>query len=259
MRIILIAGWNEAAKYMRTLIDGRNGKEGLAGLGFDCTVFPDAHDDLRSRVDRFAHFLDAMYIREPHAFPIATLGYSAGGLVNRGFLRAYPHRANEIAATVQIAAPNGGLVTRYAAIPMKLAFIPNHVLLDMDVKSDFMYWLNDTGGHWVQDWDNPNPRKKRWLVNDDAWIAPPGHRILQIGGRMPKYHAQSDGVVMIESASLGDRMPTHWIEDDRANHLNLGAVWNPLAFLARGFRSDDRIWPRCVELTAKFLRSEPLT
>ena len=259
MRIILIAGWNEAAKYMRTLIDGRHGKDGLAGLGFDCTVFPDAHDDLRSRVDRFAHFLDAMHIREPHAFPVATLGYSAGGLVNRGFLRAYPHRANEIAATVQIAAPNGGLVTRYAAIPMKLAFIPNHVLFDMDVESDFMYWLNDTGGRWVQDWDNPNPRKKRWLVNDDAWIAPPGHRILQIGGRMPKYHAQSDGVVMVESASLSDRLPTHWIEDDRANHLNLGAVWNPLAFLARGFRSDDHIWPRCVELTAKFLRSEPLT
>jgi len=47
------------------------------------------------------------------------------------------------------------------------------------------------------------------------------------------------------------------IDDDHANHLNLGAVWNPLAFIARGFRSDDRIWPRCVELTAKFLRSDP--
>ena len=257
MRVVLIAGWNEAAKYMRTLIDGRHGKEGLAGLGFDCTVFPDAHDSLRARVDRFASFLDAMYIREPDAFPIATLGYSAGGLVNRGFLRAYPHRANEIAATVQIAAPNGGLVTRHVAMTLKLAFIPNHVLFDMDAESDFMYWLNGTGGHWVQDWDNP--KKKRWLVNDDAWVAPPGHRILQIGGRMPKYRCASDGVVMVESASLQDRLPTHWIDDDRANHLNLGAVWNPLAFIARGFGSDDEIWPRCVALTAKFLRNEPLT
>jgi len=135
---------------MRTFIDGRNGIEGLAGLGFDCTVFPDGHDDLRSRVDRFARFLDAMRAREPEAFPIATLGYSAGGLVNRGFLRAYPHRAHEIAATVQVGAPNGGLITRYAALTMKLAFLPNHVLADMDVESDFMYWLNDSGGKWVK-------------------------------------------------------------------------------------------------------------
>lgn len=256
MRVILIAGWNEAAKYMRTFIDGRHGIDGLSGYGFDCTVFPDQHDSLRDRVDRFAAFLDAMHIREPEAFPVATLGYSAGGLVNRGFLRAYPHRVNEIAATVQIAAPNGGLLTRYAAMTLKLAFIPNHVLFDMDVQSDFMRWLNNAGGRWVPDWDNP--RKKRWVVDDDAWIAPPGHRILQIGGRMPKYHCQSDGVVMVESASLHDRLPTTWIDDDHANHLDLGAVWNPLAFIARGFRSDDRIWPRCVELTAKFLRSELL-
>jgi pimeloyl-ACP methyl ester carboxylesterase len=256
MRVVLIAGWNEAAKYMRTFIDGRNGIEGLSGLGFDCSVFPDGHDDLRSRVDRFAGFLDAMHVREPEAFPIATVGYSAGGLVNRGFLRAYPHRAHEIAATVQVAAPNGGLITRYAAVTMKLAFLPNHVLADMDVESEFMYWLNGSGGKWVQDWDNP--RKKRWIVGGDPWIAPPGHRLLQIGGRMPKYHLQSDGVVMVESASLADRIPTMWIENDHANHLNLGAVFNPLAFLVRGFKSDDRVWPKCVELTAKFLRSEPL-
>jgi len=63
---------------------------------------------------------------------------------------------------------------------------------------------------------------------------------------------------MIESASLEGRIPTMWIENNHANHLNLAAVFNPLAFLARGFKSDDRVWPRCVELVAKFLRSEPL-
>ena len=256
MRVVLIAGWNEAAKYMSTFIDGRNGIDGLSGYGFDCTVFPDGHDPLRKRVDRFASFLDEMHTREPEAFPIATLGYSAGGLVNRGFLRAYPHRAKEIAATVQVATPNGGLMTRYAALTMKLAFLPNHVLADMDVESDYMTWLNDAGGRWVKDWDNP--RKKRWIVDGEAWVAPPGHRILQIGGRMPKYHAQSDGVVMVESASLEDRIPTTWIDDNHANHLNLGAVFNPMAFLARGFKMDDRIWPQCVQLTAKFLRGEPI-
>ena len=256
MRVVLAAGWNEAAKYMRTYIDGRHEIDGLSGLGFDCSVFPDRHDGLRDRVDRFAEFLDAMHTREPEAFPIATLGYSAGGLVTRGFLRAYPHRAREIAASVQVAAPNGGLMTRYAAVTMRLAFLPNHVLADMDVESDFIYWLNDTGGRWVQDWDNP--RKKRWVVDGDPWIAPPQHRLLQIGGRMPRFHAQSDGVVMIESASLAERIPTAWIENDHANHLNLGAVFNPLASLARGFKSDDQVWPRVVALTAKFLRAEPL-
>jgi len=88
---------------MRTFIDGRHGIDGLAAYGFDCTVFPGGRDALRDRIDRFAQFLDGLKQREPGAFPIATIGYSAGGLVNRGFLRAYPERVGEIAATIQIA------------------------------------------------------------------------------------------------------------------------------------------------------------
>ena len=57
---------------MRTFIDGRNGKDGLAAFGFDCTIFPDGNQTLRERIDRFGMFLDRLHAREPDAFPVAT-------------------------------------------------------------------------------------------------------------------------------------------------------------------------------------------
>jgi hypothetical protein len=75
---------------------------------------------------------------------------------------------------------------------------------------------------------------------------------------MPKYDAQSDGVVMIESANLEGAMPTTYLECDKANHLNLGAVNNLVATIFRRFAHDDSVWARVVELSAKFLRSEPV-
>jgi pimeloyl-ACP methyl ester carboxylesterase len=256
MRVVLIPGWNEQADKMRTFIDGRNGIDGLAAFGFDCTIFPtDGDDPLRDRIDRFAAFLDRLREREPDAFPIATVGYSVGGLVNRGFLRAYPQRASEIAATVQIAAPNAGLVTNYLAGTMRLARVPTHILADIDVAAPFMTWLNGCSGHWVQDPDNA--RKQRWELDDAPWVIEPGHNLLHIVGRMPKYELQSDGVVMIESATLDGAMPCVTIDDDAANHLNLGAVSNIFATIFRRFRHDDSAWPRCIELITRFLRSEP--
>jgi hypothetical protein len=256
MRVILIAGWNEQSKLMRTFIDGRNGKEGLSALGFDCTIFPDGNETLRERIDRFGAFLDRLHAREPGAFPVATVGYSAGALINRGFLKAYPHRANEIAATVQIAGPNGGLVTNYAVATLRLAHMPTHILADMDVLAPFMTWLNGVSGHWVPDPDNK--RKKRWQLDGTPWVMPDGHPFLHVIGRMPKYNLQSDGVVMIESASLDGAMPVVSIDEDEANHLNLGAAENIFATLFRRFAHDDAIWPRIVELIARFLRNEPL-
>jgi pimeloyl-ACP methyl ester carboxylesterase len=256
MRLVVIPGWNEAAKYLRTFAYGRRGIDGFDAFGVDCTIFPDGRDGLRERIDRFAAFLDGLRDREPDAFPIATLGYSAGGLINRGFLRAYPERAGEIAATIQVAAPNTGLITNYAAGTLRFAGFPVRPLRDMDVASPFMRWLNDVDGHWETDPDNP--RKKRWHLNDKPWVAPVGHRILQIAGLMPKYGLQSDGVVMIESANLDGAMPTAYVESNEANHLNLGAVENLVATIFRRFAHDDRIWPRVVELSAKFLRSEPV-
>jgi hypothetical protein len=257
MRVILIPGWNEQAKLMRTFSEGRNGKDGLAAFGFDCTIFPDGNETLRERIDRFGAFLDRLHAREPDAFPVATVGYSAGGLINRGFLRAYPQRANEIAASVQIAAPNTGLMTNYAIGTLRLARMPVHMLEDMDVAAPFMTWLNGCTGAWVTDPDNE--KKQRWKLTGDPWIFPEGHPFLHVAGRMPKYHLQSDGVVMIESASMDGAMPVVTIDMDEANHLNLGAAKNVFATVFRRFKSDDVVWPRVVELIARFLRKEPVT
>lgn len=257
MRVILLPGWNEVAKKMGIYAEGRNGKEGLAAFGFDCTLFqhdPDA--TLREQVDGFAAFLDRLKVREPDGFPVATIGYSAGGLVNRAFLKAYPERVGDIAATIQVGAPNGGLVTNYAVGTLRLARMPVHVLADMDVASPFMRWLNGTGGSWVTDPDNP--KKRRYRLDGVPWVMPAGHPFLHVVGRMPKYELQSDGVVMIESATLDGAMPIVSIDDDAANHLNLGAVFNPIATLARRFRHDDAVWPRVIEYCARFLRGEPL-
>jgi pimeloyl-ACP methyl ester carboxylesterase len=254
VKVVLIAGWHEASTVMRTFVDGRNGIDGLAAYGFDCTIFPGGRDALRPRIDRFAQFLDALKLREPEAFPIATIGYSAGGLVNRGFLRAYPDRADEIAATVQIAAPNCGLISRYIANMLKLMWIPNRVIYDLDVASDFLSWLNDTSGSWIP---TDDPKKKKWKLNRAPWIAPEGHRILAIAGQLAK--EESDGVILLDSATLERRLPEVIIADKMANHLNLGAVFDIVALLARGFRSDDRIWKQEVEIIARFLRGENVT
>lgn len=255
MKVVLIPGWHEGADHMRPFIDGRHGLEGLAAFGFDCTVFPEGSDALRPRVDRFAAFLEALRIREPEAFPVATVGYSAGGLINRAFLKAYPERAGEVAATIQIGTPNTGLISNYVANVLRLAGIPHRVLNDLDVASEFLTWLNGTSGHWVPE----GPKgKSRWHLIGAPWVAPEGHRILSIVGLMPKYKSESDGVVMVESATLEGTLPSAVIDDPMANHLNLGVIFNLVAFLARGFRTDDRIWRREVEIIARYLRGEPL-
>ncbi len=255
MKIVLIPGWNEKSQAMRTFIDGRHGLDGLAAYGFDCTIFPGGHDGLRDRVDRFAQFVETLRRREPEGFPIATIGYSAGGLVNRGFLRAYPERAHEIAATVQIATPNTGLISNYIANMLRLMLIPNHVVKDLDVASPFLEWLNETSGHWV-----PTARrgKARWRLDRTPWTVPPGHRYLAIAGAVARFDHESDGVVLLDSATLEGHAPSVVVDDPMANHLNLGAVFDVVAFLARGFRADDRIWRQNIETIAKFRRAEPL-
>jgi pimeloyl-ACP methyl ester carboxylesterase len=256
MRIVLVPGWNEASHVMRTFVDGQHGFDGLAAYGFDCTIFPGGHDGLRDRVDRFARFLEGLKQRDPHGFPIATIGYSAGGLVNRGFLRAYPERAHEIAATIQIATPNTGLISNYIANMLRVMLIPHRVVNDLDVASDFLTWLNDTSGTWV-----PTARrgKARWRLDRAPWTVPAGHRYLAIAGSVARFDHESDGVVLLDSATLEGHAPSFVIDDPMANHLNLGAVFNSVAFLARGFRADDRIWRRNVDLIARFLHGEALT
>jgi pimeloyl-ACP methyl ester carboxylesterase len=257
VKIVLIPGWDENSTVMQTFVDGRHGIDGLAGFGFDCTIFPNGTDGLRDRIDRFARFLEALRAREPDAFPVATVGYSAGGLVNRGFLRAYPERAHEIAATIQIGAPNTGLISRYIANLLRVMWIPHAVVLDLDVASPFLLWLNGVSGHWV-----PTGIKGRmkWQLVGDPWVIPEGHRYLAIAGHVPRFRHPDvgDGVILLDSATLEGRAPSVVLHDPKANHLNLGAVFNPVAFVFRGFTADDRIWRRNVETIARFLRGEEL-
>jgi pimeloyl-ACP methyl ester carboxylesterase len=254
VKVVLLPGWHENSDVMRTFIDGRHGIDGLAAFGFDCTIFPGGHDALRPRIDRFAQFLEGLKQREPDAFPVATIGYSAGGLVNRGFLRAYPERVGDIAATIQFGAPNCGLVSNYIANLLKLMWIPHAVINDLDVASDFLTWLNGCSGTWIPTSD---PKKKRWKLDREPWTVPEGHRALAIAGRLAK--EESDGVIRVDSATLERKLPEVIIADAMANHLNLGAVFDIVALLGRGFRSDDRIWHREVAIIARFLRGETVS
>jgi hypothetical protein len=54
-------------------------------------------------------------------------------------------------------------------------------------------------------------------------------------------------------------LPEVIIADSMANHLNLGAVFDIVTLAGKGFRANDRIWHREVELIARFLRGETIT
>jgi len=255
MKIILLPGWHEVADLMETFANGRHGRYGFSAYGFDSIVFPQGKLGLRNRVDEFAHFLDRLKAREPEAFPVAIFGFSAGGLIARGFLRAYPERAAEIAGVVQLATPNGGLITNYLVQTMQQLHIREEELADLDVASSFMTWLNGTSGHWIPTQD---PKHKMWVLDRKPWVVPDGTRILAIVGRVARFAGPtaSDGVVRSESCHLEEHIPTIFIDDDRANHLNMGAIWNPFTSLFRGFVQDDSMWPRVVEYTVNFLKPE---
>jgi len=249
VKLVLIPGWHEKPRWMEPFRSGRAGKKGFADLGYTCSIFPEGYDHLSERIERFARFIDAMDSREP----IFVFGYSAGGIIARGFVRQYPKRSREIGGIVQVAAPNGGLVTNYVASTLRAFGVPDHLIEDIDVASPFMTWLNGTSGHWV-----PIRQRgvKRWILDRTPIVAPPETRILHIVGTVPKYASESDGVVLFDSATLEGHVPSVYLEDPMANHLNLGAIFDPLAFLARGFRQDDRLWPQEVTIADRFFRGE---
>jgi pimeloyl-ACP methyl ester carboxylesterase len=252
VKLVLIPGWHEEPRWMEPFRRGRSGKDGFEQLGYECTIFPEGADHLHDRIARFARFIDALASPEP----VAIFGYSAGGIIARGFVRQYPQRAAEIAAIVQVAAPNGGLVTEYVAGTLRAFGVPDHLIEDIDVASPFMTWLNGTSGHWI-----PIRQRgvKRWVLDRPPIVAPAQTRILHVVGTVPKYASESDGVVLVDSATLEGHVPSVYLDDPMANHLNLGAIFDPLAFLARGFRQNDRLWPQEVAIADRFFREEART
>src|SRR5262249_49930611 len=113
--------------------------------GFDCRTFGDGTGSLRERIEQFAGFLSRLRAEDPS--PAGTFGYSAGGLVTRGFLRAYPDRCGEIAGAFQVGVPNAGVVTDDLGGLLRALRISDDVIEDLDVESPFMRWLNGTLGH----------------------------------------------------------------------------------------------------------------
>jgi hypothetical protein len=254
VKLVLLPGWHESGDDMKVFVKGRRGIPGFEALGYDCAIFPQGTDALRARIDRFAGFLAELKVRQPQAFPVVTFGYSAGGLVNRGFLRAYPERAGEIFATIQVATPNAGLISEYVAVLLRMMRMPNEVIDDIDVASDFMTWLNGTTGHWVP--TQRGDKKKIWKLNERPTVVPDGSRIYHVVGTVPKYDHESDGLVMKDWATLEGNVPGDFIDDPMANHLNMGAVFNIAGFLFRGFRMTDDIWKRVVTLTDHYITQE---
>jgi pimeloyl-ACP methyl ester carboxylesterase len=250
-RVILIPGWNEGADGMQVLVDGRRGRPGLAALGFACTIFDGGKGSLTDRIDQFSQFLAGLRSANPDEGPVALFGYSAGGLIARGLLRAYPD--SPVSAIFQLAAPNSGLVTDEPRNLLQRFHFSRSVIEDLDVESPFMSWLNQTGGHWEP---NENARPRRWRLDKKPWVAPANVPILNLVGRVPRYRNQSDGIVLVESATLSDAVPHVFVDGRNANHLNLSGTWNPLTLVLRGWRPDDRLWPLAVAAAARLFGGE---
>lgn len=251
--IVLIPGWHEKSDRMDTFVEGRRSKPGFRGLGYTCYYFPQGTQPLRERIDLLAAYLDGLKAGDPKAFPVVLFGYSAGGVIARGFLRAYPERVKDISCTIQLGSPNAGLITNYVASILQRLGMPDAVVADLDVASEFMTWLNGTSGHWVP---TNIKNKKRWVLDRPAIVAPKDARIWHIVGKVSHFVEPTDGVVDTSSATLDESIPHVLVEDKMANHLNLGGLFNWIAFIARGFRTDDRMWQRCVNLCHDYLEKQ---
>jgi hypothetical protein len=254
-KLVLIPGWNESAEDLRVLANGRSGHAGLANDGYDHVVFADGEGSLTDRIRQFGTFLAELKAREPEAFPVATLGYSAGGLINRGFLRAFPERAGEVGSVVQVGTPNWGLVTDNVALLLNAMHLSRSVIADIDIESPFMAWLNDTPGHWEP---IPGSDQKRWVLDRPPAIAPAGSpAIINILGRVPGCSVEGDELVDVRSGTLDGAVAHSLIDDPHANHLNLSGMWSIVTWLLRRWSCDDRVWPVVVQRASAFLGGPP--
>ena len=252
--VVLIPGWNEGADKMAVFVNGRRGLPGLSAAGFRCTVFDGGTGSLTDRIDQLSRFVAGLRAADSTISAVALFGYSAGGLIARGLVRAYPD--SNVSAVFQLAAPNAGIATDDPRGIFRRIHFEQSVIEDMDVASPFMAWLNKTSGHW----EGEAPRERRWKLDKTPWVAPKDVPIFNLVGRVPRYGNNSDGVVPVESATLYDLLPHRFVDGRDANHLNLSGAWNPLTLLLRGWRSDDRLWPRAVaEAGALFANEERAT
>jgi pimeloyl-ACP methyl ester carboxylesterase len=249
--ILMVPGYNEPPEHFDLLRRGTPLIPGLDAYGIESITFAEFDDTLSERVDRFARYITQLK-DNGHPFPIILLGYSLGGLVVRGFLRRYPHRAGEVSHAIMIATPNWGVQTYMLPQIDAMLRTPDKAFGDMDVYSQFIAWLNGTGGHWRRAahgwWD--------WTLDKEPWIGPPGTRMLSIAGLIPSRGGDNDGLVWGDSATLGSRIPAHFIVGPHANHMNVIGHFDPFIMLSKGFLANNRVWPLTLRAVTRFLGAQ---
>ncbi len=252
--ILILSGYDEPPEHLQTLADGRNGIPGLKAYGFECIYLPRFYKQLGERIERLAEYVEGLRSRGCR-FPIVLVGYSLGGLVARGYLRAYPQRASEIESTIMIGTPNFGVTTHVLPHITRLLRVPDRAIGDLELGSEFLTWLNGTGGHWELE---PRTHRKVWKLDSEPWLGPDGARNYVIAGLCTSHGGVGDGVVGGDSASLGSRFPTHYIIGPHCNHLNLIGHFDPLVFMWTGFIANDLVWPHAVRAILRFTGAKPL-
>lgn len=246
--VVMVPGYNEPPEHFDLLRTGTTQVPGLDAYGIESITFAEFNDTLMERIDRFAQFVTLLQ-DSGREFPIGLIGYSLGGLVVRGFLRRYPQRAGEISHTIMIATPNWGVQT--FALPQIHAMLrtPDKAFGDMDIYSQFIRWLNGTGGHWEF-----TPRGWRdWVLDEEPWVGPDGAKMLSIVGLVPARGGDNDGLVWGDSATLGSRIPAHFIVGPQCNHMNVIGHFDPWIMLSKGFFANDRVWPLTLRAVTRFL------
>ncbi|MDQ6827065.1 MAG: alpha/beta hydrolase [Candidatus Eremiobacteraeota bacterium] len=249
--ILMVPGYNEPPAHLEIIAKGKAGIAGLDTFGLHAQTFPQQDDHLRDRIDRFSDHLDKLK-NDGVQFPIVTLGYSLGGLVVRGFLRAYPERQHLVSHTIMIGTPNWGVTTLSMPHITRLMRVPDQAMGDMDIASDFMRWLNGTGGHWKF---VPDKRHRLWELDREPIVGPADSKMLSITGLVPKRGGDNDGLVWADSATLGERLPTQYIRGPHANHMNLIGHFDILIMLSKGFLRNNKVWPLTVAAIARFAQS----
>jgi pimeloyl-ACP methyl ester carboxylesterase len=247
----MVPGYNEPPEHLETLANGRNGLSGLRAHGYECVKLSQCFEQLRDRIDRIAEYIEELRKRG-YPFPIVILGYSLGGLLARGYLRAYPQFAQHVDAIVTIGTPHFGVMTHILPKVAGLLRVPDQAIGDLSHGSDFLAWLNGTGGHWEVD---PRTGARRWEPDAEPFLGPPETHIYAIAGLLTKRfrdHGDGDGVVSGNSASMQSRLPTHYIVGPHCNHLNLIGHFDPLVCLSMGFTVNDLVWPHTLRAILRF-------
>jgi pimeloyl-ACP methyl ester carboxylesterase len=255
--MIMLPGYNEPPLHFNLLENGKGDIRGLAEYGFNCITFPHFNDNLRDRIDRLGDFIEELK-SQGYAPPFTLLGYSLGGLVVRGYLRAYSARIANVSHAIMIASPNWGVETFVLPLITTMLRVPDHAMGDMNLDSPFMEWLNGTNGHWLFTHDR---RHRIWTLDREPVVAPPNAKLLTIMGLIPGRGGDNDGLVWGDSATLASRIPVHFVIGPHANHMNIIGHFDPVVMLTKGFLRNDAVWPLTLRAILRFcgIATEPTT